>query len=77
MTNVFKLDQETLSKVFEKLNTPGDIGSSHFMEDKIVEFAVYNKDRVTFIVSQFDLIEPEETLEFVETFGTIYFELEK
>lgn len=78
MTNVFRLDQETLSRVYEEVNRPGDMGSKHFVEDKIIEFAVYNNDRVTYVLAEyFNLIEPEEMLEFLETAGTVYFELEK
>jgi len=77
MTNVFKLNQETLSKVFDKLNIKGTMGSTFFLEDVIQEFAAYNSEMVAYTLHyDFDLIEPEDVVEFVGTFGTIYFQLE-
>ena len=79
MTNVIKLDQETLTKVFDRLiQITGTMGSTFFLENVIQEFAVYNNETISSILHfEFDLIEPEEIIEFVETAGTIYFQLEE
>ena len=78
MTNVFEVDQETLSKVFEKLNVPGTMGSKFFLDDVIQEFAAYNSEMVAYTLHyDFELIEPEDIIEFLDTAGTVYFRLEK
>ena len=77
-SNVFKLDQDTLTKIHKKLDTgDGNIGSSFYLDGKIQEFAVYNSDQVTYTLEEFNLIEPEDLIDFRETAGTVYFYMEK